>query len=104
MLCPNGEVFRIGRELFLQAFHDVLVFKKQNGSCSRLEHGQFLRSRLEPVGRNDGSQGVFGEMRLSAPWGYLNHTQFANRSRNKESGARGNTARLDTYWRTVWPE
>ena len=43
-------------------------------------------------------------MRLSTPWGYLNHTQFANRSHNKESGSRSNTARLDTYWRTVWPE
>ncbi len=52
----------------------------------------------------NGTQGVFGEIRLSTPWGYLNHTQFANRSRNKESGAHGNTARLDTYWRTVWPE
>ena len=59
------------------------------------------------ISRNNsgsGTQGVFGEMRLSTPWGYLNHTQFANRSRNKESGSRGNTARLDTYWRTVWPE
>ena len=28
MLGPNREIFRIGRELFLQAFYDVLVFKK----------------------------------------------------------------------------
>ena len=62
MLGPHGEVFRISGELFLQAFYDVLVFKKQNGSCSRLEHGQFLRSRLEPVGRNDGTQGIFGKL------------------------------------------
>lgn len=50
------------------------------------------------------TQGVFGELRLTTPWGYLNHTQFANRSHARDGENHRSDARLDTYWRTVWPE
>ena len=50
------------------------------------------------------TQGIFSELRLTTPWGYLNHTQFANRSRSRDGGNGRSDARLDTYWRTVWPE
>lgn len=50
------------------------------------------------------TQGVFGELRLTTPWGYLNHTQFANRSHTRDGEKHRSDARLDTYWRTVWPE
>lgn len=55
---------------------------------------------------NSGSstQGVFGELRLTSPWGYLTHTHFANQNRASDGRTVRSQARLDTYWHTVWPE
>ncbi|MDO4694580.1 MAG: fimbria/pilus outer membrane usher protein [Eikenella sp.] len=49
------------------------------------------------------SQGLLAEARLSTPAGYLSHTQ----SWRQHSGGHGkdsSSARLDTYWESVWPE
>ena len=61
VFCPHGEVVGIQRELRLQAFYDVLVFKKQHRAGGGFEHRQLLRGLLELPGGHDGAQRVFGE-------------------------------------------
>lgn len=46
--------------------------------------------------------GMFTESRFTTPWGYLNHTWLWRHDASADwGGMRG--ARLDTYWRSVWP-
>ncbi|WP_123805541.1 fimbria/pilus outer membrane usher protein [Neisseria chenwenguii] len=49
------------------------------------------------------TQGLVGEARLTTPWGYLNHTRFWNRSSGNGQNS-NNSAALETYWRTTFPE
>lgn len=49
------------------------------------------------------SQGILAEARFSTPAGYLSHNHMWNEHHNGGSG-RSQTARLDTYWRSVWAE
>lgn len=49
------------------------------------------------------SQGILAEARFSTPAGYLSHNHMWN-EHHAGGSSRSRTARLDTYWRSVWAE
>ncbi len=50
------------------------------------------------------NQALLTETRLATPAGYLSHNQYWQRGASQSSSAQRNNIRLDTYWRSVWPE
>ncbi|QMT36524.1 fimbria/pilus outer membrane usher protein [Neisseria wadsworthii] len=54
-------------------------------------------------GNGDISHGLLAESRLTTPVGYLSHNHLWNRHKENRRNVDKNV-RLDTYWRSTWPE
>lgn len=50
------------------------------------------------------TQAMLAEGRITTPYGYLDHTQLWSHARSGTGVATDHDVRLDTSWRTVWPD
>lgn len=55
-------------------------------------------------GRGGQRLGAFTEWRGATPWGYLSHSWLLSRERASSGVTTTRSARLDTYWRSTWPQ